>query len=405
MPRLTPMGVRASEDEEVPAYRPSWMDILMWMIVAGTIAVAVYALQSVGPRSVLSTLAVGILLSGASLLAGGLVGFLFGIPRSPQPLTTPAEPGKSPSTGAPPQSGRDGYQGNTNLEQISDWLTKILVGVGLTQIPAIRDALKQSADYMGAGLGPAGPQVAMATILYFSVCGFLYGFLWSRLFLIGEFTEADLAVRAARVEAGEKQARIDARALHLTNKYLSDEPDAGTVPIDQLRDAIVKASKNVKTTIFYQAWKVRSETWRDPSTKPKMERTIPIFKALVDADTDGIYHTNRAQLALALKDKTSPTDEDLRLAEELLTKAIEIRDRRQEGGWLIYEANRAWCRIRLDPAFRQQQPSSVETRQQILADLRAAARAEDLRTWLLAEPLFHAWMELNGLEPRDLEIT
>jgi len=59
--------------------------------------------------------------------------------------------------------------------------------------------------------------------------------------------------------------------------------------------------------------------------------------------------------------------------------APEIRDRRQEGGWLIYERNRAWCRIRLDPVFRQQQASSVETRQQILADLRAAARAGDLR--------------------------
>ena len=239
------MGVPTHENEEVPAYRPSWMDILMWMVVAGTIAVVVYALQSVGRQGILSTLAVGVLLSGASLLAGGLVGFLFGIPRSPQPPPQPRPQSPNPES----QTTRDGYQGNTNLEQISDWLTKILVGVGLTQIPAIRDALKQSADYMGAGLGPAGPQVALVSMLYFSVCGFLYGFLWSRLFLIGEFTEADLSARAARVEAGEKQASTDARALHLTDKYLSDDPEAEKVPVDQLADAITKASKNVKTTI------------------------------------------------------------------------------------------------------------------------------------------------------------
>ncbi len=30
-------------------------------------------------------------------------------------------------------SNKVNYRSNTNLEQISDWLTKILVGVGLTQ--------------------------------------------------------------------------------------------------------------------------------------------------------------------------------------------------------------------------------------------------------------------------------
>jgi len=37
----------------------------------------------------------------------------------------------------PSANGQPGYSGNTNLEQISDWLTKILVGVGLTQLREI----------------------------------------------------------------------------------------------------------------------------------------------------------------------------------------------------------------------------------------------------------------------------
>ena len=45
------------------------------------------------------------------------------------------------------------YQGNTNLEQVSDWLTKIIVGIGLVQIGHIVPALSKFAESMKAPLG------------------------------------------------------------------------------------------------------------------------------------------------------------------------------------------------------------------------------------------------------------
>ncbi len=69
-------------------------------------------------------IAVALFIAGAASAAGMFVGFLFGIPRSLQ---------REPQTGGAlnkVQSSNGQYAVNTNLEQISDWLTKIIVGVG-----------------------------------------------------------------------------------------------------------------------------------------------------------------------------------------------------------------------------------------------------------------------------------
>jgi hypothetical protein len=56
-------------------------------------------------------------------------------------------------------------------------------------------------------------------------------------------------------------------------------------------------------------------------------------------------------------------------AEEELTKAIEIRDRVGDRGFLLYEFNRAYCRIRLD-----------RPREESLSDLKGCMSAgADLR--------------------------
>ena len=70
------------------------------------------------------------LVSGRSFL-----GFLFGLPKTAPPA---GAFGAAPTTGsaAAPQGPSSGqrYRPNTNLQEVSDWLTKIVVGVGLTQV-------------------------------------------------------------------------------------------------------------------------------------------------------------------------------------------------------------------------------------------------------------------------------
>jgi hypothetical protein len=103
-----------------------------------------------------------------------------------------------------------------------------------------------------------------------------------------------------------------------------------------LDSAIASASQPVRVQIFNQAWQLRSENWRDDKTKPKVELTIPIFRALIHSDTQKEYHRNHAQLGYALKDKPRP---DWAEAEKELTTAIEMRGPWQ--AWLALLANRA----------------------------------------------------------------
>ncbi|NCC33972.1 MAG: hypothetical protein EOM24_18450, partial [Chloroflexia bacterium] len=97
--------------------------IVAILIVAG---ISVVAWQSTEHA------ATAILWSFASLLAGLLFGFLFGIPRvlqgnQPSEPPTPAPPAENAPESEQKTQTLYRLQVNTNLEQISDWLTKIIV--------------------------------------------------------------------------------------------------------------------------------------------------------------------------------------------------------------------------------------------------------------------------------------
>jgi hypothetical protein len=85
-----------------------WLPFLAVLPVVGFGGIALYA-DAIDKKSVL---AVGLLVAGGAFLAGGLLGFLFGIPRSIGGAETEATDATR----------RARYLPNTNLEQISDWL-------------------------------------------------------------------------------------------------------------------------------------------------------------------------------------------------------------------------------------------------------------------------------------------
>ncbi len=122
----------------------------------------------------------------ASFMVGGFLGFLFGIPRY---ASDPAVSGQD-----------DKYSANTNLEQISDWLTKIIVGAGLTQFRAIGGWVSDVARRLATGLvhgRPTGNEeaLAMGLLLLTAICGFLFFYLWSRVYLPQIFEVADAPSR------------------------------------------------------------------------------------------------------------------------------------------------------------------------------------------------------------------
>jgi len=383
--------------------------------VAGFVVLLVYAVST---HAGMSAFSVGAVIAGASLVTGALLGFLFGIPRS---LTDERNGGAAPPNGGTDANGggtgsRVGYGANTNLEQISDWLTKILVGVGLVQLRELDSSLRRLTTFVAPALGTgegARPFV-LGIIVYFAVCGFLAGYLWTRLFLPGALRLADLSAlgeklrrevekaseraetRLQQVEdAVKRQQEDDAAALSLVTRQLEPVPGLNPPTQAELDEAVTKASATAKLTIFSVAHRLRSENWENG--KDKMERTIPVFRALIASDRENKYPRNHADLGFALKDKNPP---DYAEAVKALERAIEIRGDWHVKGWVLYEYNVAICRIELDPDYSAGKASSGEARSAIIGYLAAAQRGMgELRP----STAIDMWMKLNSVSREELE--
>ena len=97
-----------------------------------------------------------------------------------------------------------------------------------------------------------------------------------------------------------------------------------------------------------------------------MERTIPVFDALIASDVEKRYHENWGQLGFALKDQRAP---DWKPALDVLNTAIRIRGDAATNGHWLYEFNRALCRINADDNFANTKPSAPDVAKAIRADL------------------------------------
>ena len=120
----------------------------------------------------------GTLIAGACLIAGVLLGFLFGF----RPVGAKQD--------LPKPSDEDCVHPYTNLEEIADWLTKLILGATLVEVRQLVKAIGHFAEYVSQGLYPIAdnckakeqpnPAVSLAVISFFFLCGVLYGYLWTR---------------------------------------------------------------------------------------------------------------------------------------------------------------------------------------------------------------------------------
>lgn len=214
------------------------------------------------------------------------------------------------------------------------------------------------------------------------------------------------------IEEGKTQQETDAKALALVSRHLDKTTSTSDVKIPELKEAIIAASPSVKVQIFYMAHDLRSETW--DANKSLMERTIPVFEALIESDKDNLFHRNHGQLGYALKDKTHP---EYARASAVLTKAIELRGKRakpEPDRFKLYELNRAICNILLDQDFANGSPAMDILKQSIQSDLQAAMQEiktsnaikasiqdADKPEEVMKNPI-GKWMKINGVEVEGL---
>lgn len=165
-------------------------NFLIWLTEIGVIALFFYSAICIDLKQgfkvcgvcLFKTISIEFLIAGAAYAIGALAGFLFGIPKLiPQQDTTNTNK----------VSLR--YGDNDHLSEISDWLTKIIVGVGLTQLTKIPGYLESLGDYIKPSLGDnrTGGIVAVSICLYFLITGFLISYLWTRLYFRKMLTEVE----------------------------------------------------------------------------------------------------------------------------------------------------------------------------------------------------------------------
>ncbi|GIG63650.1 hypothetical protein Lfu02_80220 [Longispora fulva] len=330
------------------------------------------ALQAKDPWIAVGTATV-VAVAAATMGAG--LGFLFGIPRSLQ---------EERSNSGPQPDGTQNsrrYEVNTNLEQISDWLTKILVGIGLVQLGPIARTIGNLITEVGAGLAPdqRGRVIAAGVMFTYAPTGFLIGYVSTRTWLATLFAEYDdkkldkiqgelLDIRRIVDSNVGERFQADGDAMRLVLQQLDyDEPD---VDESALRNALRAATPSARANVLLLADEVRRKSWRDPAFQGRVERTVPIFRSLTELGPAN--HRYWAALGYAYKDSAPPNNSGALAA---LTRAIERRGDPRTTGKEFYEFARALVRIRLLDG----KPADERTQGLIRQDVAAAWHNETVR--------------------------
>ena len=141
----------------------------------GLLVLALASMQRPNVAAAISTASVALLSALMCVAGGAFFGLLFGVPRQNKP-----------------DDSGSAIEPNNNLEQVSDWLTKMIVGITLVQFDAIIAKVKVVARQINDAMLGCPPQCAdnyamgLAVIGFFTVIGFLMMFLWSRIYLLEE---------------------------------------------------------------------------------------------------------------------------------------------------------------------------------------------------------------------------
>jgi hypothetical protein len=120
----------------------NWLAFLaLGLPVLGALWITIYSFSTPGQHW--SYLGTGMLTALAAFLAGCVIGFLFGIPRVVSSGELRHEQGSA------------AYTPSSNLAEVSDWLTKLLLGAGLVQLTRLGAPIGHLIDSVAAGLTAA----------------------------------------------------------------------------------------------------------------------------------------------------------------------------------------------------------------------------------------------------------
>lgn len=186
------------------------------------------------------------------IAAGAATGFLFGIPRvgrlngeakasgEDSQLANVSLPAQAADAQRASSLAADySMRPNTNLEEVSDWLTKIIVGLGLVHLRDIEGIVQRTAQNAAAAIAanpdPQHISTATALIVGLAIVGFFGGYIYTRLFLQGAFARSDAQLNGVR-------ARIESAVARVPIEELTDSQQ-GSMPSPAQRKAATEVER------------------------------------------------------------------------------------------------------------------------------------------------------------------
>ncbi|MBZ9765518.1 hypothetical protein LB526_01925 [Mesorhizobium sp. CA6] len=140
--------------KKVEVFSVGLLAALLLLVVSFAVSAGFAANATYSWVVALRAFCVGVATILAAGSTGGLLGFLFGIPRllqRPAPAQLQSNADSQAADGAKNSAQTSAPERflstNTSLEEISDWLTKIIIGLGLVQFQTIIDYVRTSALY------------------------------------------------------------------------------------------------------------------------------------------------------------------------------------------------------------------------------------------------------------------
>jgi hypothetical protein len=177
---------------------------------------------------------------------GALLGFVFAIPRELQ------------SAHIDPESTTGRYIANTNLEQISDWLTKVIVGVSLVQIGNLPSALDRLGHRLSPLLGSPDANADMAIVLALTpaLAGFLLTYLYTRVIITLLFAATGRDIEeyskrtATEVAVKTAQAAVEEKVKQVVGDKLPDNTPLVDTIVESVRSEVAKSAVTIDFTPF-----------------------------------------------------------------------------------------------------------------------------------------------------------
>lgn len=160
----------------------------------------------------------------AAAAVGTVLGFLFGLPRARVADSTATE-GSNASTF---------YLTNSNLIKVSDWLTTIVIGLGLVNLGKVVPGLRSLGHALHEPLGgaPYSGAVGVSVLVVGVLAGFILDYLWTSIRVRELLEEAERQNQQTVPELRNQtlgEARATASRSNVTLLVPEDAPDSSLV--------------------------------------------------------------------------------------------------------------------------------------------------------------------------------